>query len=192
MRVFGLTGGVGMGKTTVAGLLQEHGVPVVDTDDLARQLVQPGQPALEEICQTFGANLKDSTGELRRDALAKIVFADATARSKLEAILHPRIRQLWKTQLIAWREEGRSAAAVVIPLLYETQAESEFDSIICVACSEATQRRRLTQRGWSQEQITQRIAAQLPINEKMLRSTHVVWTEGDLQTSAEQLSRIFS
>lgn len=192
MRVFGLTGGVGMGKTTVAGLLQEHGVPVVDTDDLARQLVQPGQPALEEICQTFGANLKDSTGELRRDALAKIVFADATARSKLEAVLHPRIRQLWKTQLIAWREEGRSAAAVVIPLLYETQAESEFDSIICVACSEATQRRRLTQRGWSQEQITQRIAAQLPINEKMLRSTHVVWTEGDLQTSAEQLSRIFS
>lgn len=192
MRVFGLTGGVGMGKTTVAGLLQERGVPVVDTDDLARQLVQPGQPALEEICQTFGANLKDSTGELRRDALAKIVFADATARSKLEAILHPRIRQLWKTQLIAWREEGRSAAAVVIPLLYETQAESEFDSIICVACSEATQRRRLTQRGWSQEQITQRIAAQLPINEKMLRSTHVVWTEGDLQTSAEQLSRIFS
>jgi dephospho-CoA kinase len=190
VKSFGLTGGIGMGKSTAARILQERGIAVVDTDELARQIVQPGQPALAEIFQTFGADLKDASGHLRREALARIVFSDPAARAKLEAITHPRITQLWRQHLQAWRAEGRAVAVVVIPLLFETQVESEFDAIICLACSAATQRERLAARGWTAEQIEQRLAAQWPIASKMERSNFVVWTEGGEAATAQQLCRI--
>lgn len=179
-----------MGKTTAAGILMARGIAVIDTDDLARQVVQPGQPALEEICQAFGAQVRDGSGELRRAALAQIVFADPAARAKLEAITHPRITQLWRQQLQAWRTEGRATAVVVIPLLFETKVEAEFDAVICLACSEATQRQRLAARGWSGEQIQQRVAAQLPVADKMSRAHFVIWSEGKVETLASQLARI--
>ena len=190
MKTFGLTGGIGMGKSTAAQLLQARGVAVIDTDDLARQVVQPGQPALEEICQAFGSVLKDASGQLQREELAKIVFADPVARAKLEAITHPRITQLWRQQLQTWRKEGRAVAVVVIPLLFETKVETEFDAVICLACSETTQRQRLAARGWSSEQIQQRLAAQLPVAEKMSRAHFVVWSEGDVETLTSQMARI--
>lgn len=190
LKVIGLTGGVGMGKSTVARLLQSRGFAMVDTDDLARQIVQPGQPALAEIIQTFGAHLQDAGGQLRREALARIVFADAAARAKLEAITHPRIRQQWQEQLRAWRTEKCAAAVVVIPLLYETRAESEFDAVICVACSLESQAQRLAARGWSKEQIEQRRAAQLAIEDKMDRADYVIWTEGDAINASRQLDRL--
>lgn len=179
-----------MGKSTAAQILRDRDLAVIDTDDLARKVVLPGEPALAEILKTFGADLVDANGRLRREALAKIIFADPAARAKLEAILHPRITALWKAQLQAWQNEGRAFAVVVIPLLFETKAETEFDAVICLACSAATQRQRLTARAWSPEQIQQRLAAQLPIAEKMLRSQYVVWTEGAVETSARQLARI--
>lgn len=190
MKVFGLTGGIGMGKSTAAKILRDRGVAVIDTDDLARQVVSPGQPALAEILQAFGSDLKDSTGQLRREALAAIVFQAAGARAKLEAITHPRITELWRQQLQTWRREGRPTAVVVIPLLFETKVEAEFDAVICLACTEATQQQRLAARGWSAEQISQRLAAQLPIAEKMLRSDLVVWTEGEVAVTAHQLAKI--
>lgn len=190
MKTFGITGGIGMGKSTAAQILHERGVAVVDTDDLARQVVQPGQPALAEIKNMFGRELVGADGQLKRDQLASLVFSNAEARAKLEAILHPRIRQLWEAQLKMWRDEGRGVAAVVIPLLFETHAESAFDAIICIACSDKTQQARLTTRGWSPDQIKQRIAAQLPVAEKMSRSHYVVWTEGDLSATAQQLERV--
>ncbi len=192
MKTFGITGGIGMGKSTTAAILRDRGVAVVDTDDFARQIVQPGQPALREIQNTFGHDLVGSDGQLKRDQLAALVFADSAAREKLEAILHPRIQRLWETQLEVWRAEGRAVAAVVIPLLFETNAEAAFDSIICLACSDATQRVRLAVRGWSPDQIKQRVAAQMPVAEKMSRADHVVWTEGDIATTAKQLERIIS
>jgi len=99
MKLCGLTGGVGMGKSTTARLLRERGARVVDTDELAHQLVELGQPALAEIQTIFGNKIISSDGGLRRDELAKIVFADAALRKKLEAILHPRIRKLWLAQI---------------------------------------------------------------------------------------------
>ena len=153
MKVCGLTGGVGMGKSTAAGFLRAHGAQIADTDELARQLVQPGQPALNEIQSAFGNNVISSTGELNRAELAQIVFADADARKKLEAILHPAIREHWLAQLETWRGENHPLAVVVIPLLFETKAESHFEKIICVACSAAIQRERLLARGWTPEQI---------------------------------------
>ena len=192
MKLFGLTGGLGMGKSTTARFLRERGAQIVDTDELARQLVQPGQPALAEIQAVFGKNIIAPNGELRRDELARIVFADAAARKKLEAILHPRIQERWLAQIEIWRRENRALAVVVIPLLFETRAESHFDKIICVACSAATQRDRLLERGWTLEQIEQRIAAQWPVEQKIARADFVVWTEGTLDAHAQQLDRILS
>lgn len=190
MKLIGLTGGVGMGKSMSARLLAERGLPVVDTDVLARELVEPGQPALREIGEAFGAGMIGADGRLRRGALAKVVFADEEARKRLEGILHPLIRARWKAQVEQWRREGCPVAVVVIPLLFETHAENEFDSIICVACTGATQHKRLAERGWSGQEIERRIAAQQPIEQKMGRSHFVVWTEGDVEGHAEQLRRM--
>jgi dephospho-CoA kinase len=190
MKTYGITGGIGMGKSTAAAILRERGIAVVDTDDLARQIVEPGQPALAEIQNAFGRDLVGSDGQLKRDQLATLVFSDAAARTKLEAITHPRIQSLWESQLAAWRVEGRAVAAIVIPLLFETKAESAFDSIICLACSDATQDARLATRGWSPDQIKQRNAAQLPVAEKISRANQIVWTEGDIVTTVAQLERI--
>ena len=190
MKVFGVTGGVGMGKSTAARLLCECGVPVVDTDELARQVVQPGEPALAEIQKQFGPDVVGPDGQLRRDVLAKLVFADPAAREALEAITHPPIRRLWQSQVQQWRAEGKAAAAVIIPLLFETGAESGFDAVVCVACTPAAQRQRLAERGWSAREIEQRNAAQLPVGQKMAKSHYVVWTEGDLESHAAQWRRI--
>jgi dephospho-CoA kinase len=190
MKLFGLTGGIGMGKSTADRLLRERGVDVVDTDLLARALVEPGQPALGEIQAAFGADMVDMQGRLRRDALARRVFSDAAARKQLEDILHPRIRGLWQQQLETWRAAGRPRAVVVIPLLYETGAAAHFDAVICVACSAATQRRRLQARGWDDGQIYRRLNAQWPVEKKMELANYVVWTEGDLEAHARQLERI--
>jgi dephospho-CoA kinase len=189
-RIFGITGGVGMGKSTSAQLLRARGIAVVDTDDLARQVVAPGEPALAEVQAVFGPDIVTSGGELRRDELARRVFGDAVARQRLEQILHPRIRQLWRAQLSDWLAEGRPAAVVVIPLLFETNAERELDATVCVACSAATQRQRLAERGWSSEQIDQRIQAQLPVEKKIARADYVIWTEAGLDVHAAQLERI--
>ena len=191
MKVCGLTGGVGMGKSTAAQFLHVQGVPVVDTDQLARQLVQPGEPALIEIQNQFGSHLLAADGYLRREVLAGIVFTDPVARQKLEAILHPGIRQAWQAQVEKWRSENHQLVVVVIPLLFETHAEAHFDKIICVACSSVDQHQRLLARGWTPAQIEQRIAAQLPVEEKIARSHFVVWTEGDLDSHARQVARIF-
>lgn len=181
-----------MGKSAAADILRERGVAVVDTDDLARQVVAIGQPALAEVRLAFGPGMVGADGELRRAELARIIFSDAAARQQLEAILHPRIRQLWLDQLQAWHEEGKALAVVVIPLLFETQAEASFDAVVCVACSAATQRERLSARGWAAEQIEQRNAAQLPVVDKMVRSSYVIWTEGGMDVHAQQWERMLS
>ena len=192
MKVLGLTGGVGMGKSACAQLLRDRSVPVVDTDDLAREVVEPGQPAQAEIQAVFGPQMIGADGRLRRGELARLVFADAGARKQLESILHPRIRELWRAQVETWQGEGRALAAVVIPLLFETGAEAEVDLTICVACSEETQRGRLLARGWSPQQIEQRIRAQLPIDQKLAKADYVIWTEAGLDVHAEQLERILA
>ena len=192
MKVCGLTGGVGMGKTTAARFLRERGAQIMDTDELAHQLVQPGQPALAEIQMLFGRDIIAPNGELLRDELAQIVFADVAARKKLEAILHPRIQERWFAQVETWRGENRALAIVVIPLLFETRAETHFDKIICVACSAKNQQQRLFARGWTPKQIEQRIAAQWPIEQKIAHSDYVIWTDGTLDSHAQQLDRILA
>ena len=190
MKLFGLTGGIGMGKSTSASLLSLGGVPVIDTDIIAREIVEPGQPALTEIAATFGRDLIGAEGRLRRSALAEIVFSSPEKLRQLESILHPIIRDRWLGQVTIWRREGKSVGVVVIPLLFETNARSHFDSIICTACSPATQHERLCARGWTENQIQQRLAAQWPVEKKIAASNFVVWTEGAMEMHRQQLERI--
>jgi dephospho-CoA kinase len=190
-----------MGKSTAATFLAQRGVTIVDTDLLARQLVEPGQPAIAEIRDAFGAEMIAPDRRLRRDLLARRVFSDSAARKTLEAILHPRIRRLWQSQLSEWRSNQHSNTpklqhssahffCVIIPLLFETQAETEVDATICLACSPATQHQRLAARGWNADQINQRIQSQLPVEEKMARADYVVWNEGSLEVLGAQLDRV--
>ncbi len=190
MKVIGLTGGVGTGKSTCAAFLRARSLPVVDTDDLARQFVEPGQEALAEVAATFGSAILDSQGRLKRRELARRVFNDAEARRRLEAILHPRIREAWWSRMSIWQREGRPVGVVVIPLLFETGAEAEVDVVLCVACSAATQLKRLVARGWSAEETTRRIAAQLPLETKMARADFVIWNEAGLDVHQRQLELI--
>ena len=190
MKLCGLTGGVGMGKSTAAGFFLQLGARIVDTDELAHELVQPGQPALAEIQAAFGAGLVAADGRLKRGELARLVFTDAVARKRLEAILHPRIRERWQGQVAAWRGENCPVAMVVIPLLFETGAETIFDNLVCVACTPAAQRERLRARGWPADQIQGRIAAQWPVEQKIARAHFLVWTEGLLTNHHSQVRLI--
>lgn len=186
----GLTGGIGMGKSTAATLLAEKGIPVVDTDALAREVVAPGQPALSEIRTTFGPDVLSPDGNLRRESLATVVFADDAKRRQLEAILHPRIRERWLDFLARCEVERRAAAVVIIPLLFETGAEKEFDRIVCAACTEASQKERLRARGWTDEQCRQRIASQWPTQRKIDHSHSMIWTEVSREVHGEQWDRV--
>ncbi len=190
-RVIGLTGGVGMGKSTAAKQLQKQGMPVVDSDDLAREVVAPGEPALAEIAETFGAEFL-ADGKLDREKMAAHVFGNDAARRNLEAIIHPRVRERWLAQIAKWRTDGVPVGVVVIPLLFEVGAENEFDSTLCVACTANTQRERLRARGWDTAQIDARIAAQMEVAEKMERADQVVWSEGEVDVLAKQLKRILA
>jgi dephospho-CoA kinase len=181
-----------MGKSACAELLRARHIPVIDTDDLAHRLVEPGQPALAQIQSVFGRDIVAPNGILCRAELARRIFSDSTARKQLEDILHPRIRELWRAQVRTWQVEGQRLAVVVIPLLFETRAEQELDATICVACSAATQQERLLARGWKAGEIQQRIAAQLPVEKKIAASTYVIWTEGDMDLHATQLDRILT
>lgn len=187
----GLTGGIGMGKSTAATLLAERGIPVIDTDTLAREIVAPGQPALSEIGDAFGPSVLFPDGTLRRETLASMVFADDSRRRRLEGILHPRIRAGWLAFLGRCQTEGRAAAAVVvIPLLFETGAEQEFDRVVCIACTTATQMQRLSARGWTAEQSRQRLASQWPAQKKIDHAHSMIWTEVSREVHGEQWDRV--
>ena len=188
----GLTGGIGMGKSTAAELLAKRGAKVCDSDALARELVAPGQPALAEIVEAFGGGMLLGDGLLDRAKVGELVFNDSTAREKLEGILHPRIRKVWQTRLENWSVARERLAVAVIPLLFETEAESSFDKIACVACSLELQCERLRARGWSDGEIDSRIAAQMPVDEKIKRADYVIWTDGTIEAHAAQCDDLLS
>ncbi|SVE02360.1 uncharacterized protein METZ01_LOCUS455214, partial [marine metagenome] len=135
-----------MGKSTVARVLAKAGLPVVDSDELAREVVQPGQPAFEGIREAFGDEFIGEDGRIDRPRMAACVFFDDVARKQLEDIIHPRVRERWQACVGKWRSAG-DRGVVVIPLLFEVNAEANFDTVFCVACTEGTQRVRLRERG---------------------------------------------
>ena len=191
MKIFGMTGGIGMGKSTAGELLRRRGIAVIDTDVLAHEAVEPGQPALAEIISHFGSAVVHSDGRLDREKMAQIVFAQPQARKELEEILHPRIRAAWQAQVATWAKEGRTLCVVTIPLLFETEASALFAATVCVACSSSSQWARLRHRGWDSNQIRRRIAAQLPVHKKIAAADFLIWTDTPLDVHEAQLERVF-
>lgn len=190
MKLIGLTGGIGMGKSTSADWLSRSGIPVVDTDVLAREVVAPGEPALAEVVKLLGPEVLSCDGTLQRREVAKRIFSEESLRKQLEAILHPRIRERWLAQVERWKQDRRACGVVVIPLLYETGAEAYFEAVVCTACTRESQRERLLKRGWSDQDAMRRLQAQWPVEKKIARSHFVVWTEGDLETHAAQWKHV--
>ena len=160
----GLTGGIACGKSTVAQALVQHSYPLVDADELARVVVEPGSPGLEAVSQAFGPDILNSDGSLDRRKLGQKIFAQTELRKKLEAILHPLIRTEVQARRSQLEQQGHAVAFYDIPLLFETKAQGQFDKIVVVTCSPEEQRKRLHVRdGLSDDEITKRLAAQMPL-----------------------------
>jgi dephospho-CoA kinase len=188
--LFGLTGGVASGKSTVGKLLRSYGVTVIDADDLARRAVNPGEPALAEIEQQFGPGLV-LDGKLDRTALGKLVFGDATALAKLNAIVHPRVAALLRHELtqlsLGAIAETPTLVCYEVPLLFENHLDVWLRPVVLVACSQQTQvDRAMAREGWSEEHARQRIAAQMPLDLKRARADFVITNESTLEALAQQ------
>jgi dephospho-CoA kinase len=191
LHVFGLTGGFGSGKTTVLDRFRVRGVPAVSGDLLARAVVEPGEPALGEIAAAFGADLVDAAGRLDRRRLAAIVFADPQARSRLEAIVHPRVRALARQRLAELEARGERLACYEAPLLVEVGLAEELRPLVVVRASEAAQMARTAARdGLSSEAIRARLSAQLPLSAKTDLADYVIDNNGPLRATLEQADRV--
>lgn len=188
----GLTGGIASGKTTAAMTLAALGAHVIDTDALAHRAVDPGTPGFEAVVRAFGREILTAGGEIDRERLGDIVFADARQRQRLNDIIHPEVRAAWQGELIELKRAGwRGVVTVVIPLLYEVAAQDWFDVVVAVGCAELTQRQRLRERGLDEAQAGARIRAQLPMTVKMERADFAVWNESSLAVLEQQVTRVW-
>ena len=191
MRRIALTGGIATGKSHVRARFSELGVPTIDADVLARDVVAPGTPGLAEVVRRFGPEILDGTGALDRKKLGSIVFADEKARRDLEAIIHPRVTAATDRWLASLGDSAPMAIAD-IPLLYEVGRDRDFDAVIVVATDLETQVRRIMHRdGLSEKEARGRVAAQLPIGEKVRRANYVIRTDGSLTDTHRQVDELF-
>ena len=186
-----LTGGIATGKSYCLARFHALGFPTIDADRLARLAVAPGSPGLAAVVERFGSGVLQPDGTLDRSALARIVFADRTARADLEAIVHPdvyrRIRE-WFANLPG----GPRAAIADIPLLFETGHQHDFDRVIVAACTLEEQLRRLVQRdGLTMADARARIDAQWPIDEKVQRADYVIRTDGGFAETDDEIQRVY-
>jgi len=190
MLVFGLTGNIGTGKSTVARLFAEHGVPVIDADQVAREVVAPGTPGLAEVAGRFPGVLTPS-GELDRKALADRVFADAQDRAALNAILHPRIGAEVRTRLDRLAARGAPVAIYEAALIVENGLHHGLDGLIVVNAPVEEQIRRLRLRDeMSEEEARSRIRAQLPAHEKVKAADFVIENTGAPELLRAQVTRV--
>lgn len=181
MRLVGLTGGIASGKSTFAAALRALGAPVIDADALAHAAVRRGTPALQEIVRQFGPGVLGPDGELDRRAMGSLVFADPGARARLEAIVHPAVREGVAAETARLAAGGHPLAFYDVPLLYERGLDREVDCVVVVRAPRALQRERLQARdGLSPAEAEARLDAQLPIDEKARRADVVVENSGDL------------
>ncbi len=192
MLLVGLTGGIGSGKSTVARMLEERGAVVFDADVLARAVVEPGTQGHQAVVERFGANVLAPGGELDREALASIVFADPSARRDLEAIVHPEVRR----RFAEGSEEFRDTDRVVVfsaPLLVETGLHTAFDVLLVVATPVETQIERLMRaRGMSETAIRARIDAQAPAEAKAEVADLLIENVGTLAELEERVGEVWT
>jgi dephospho-CoA kinase len=185
-RLFGLTGGIAAGKSTVASFLRNRGVAVLDADQIAREVVAPGSEGLRRVVESFGRNVLARDGSLDRKALAALVFSDARARRDLEAITHPLIRQRTADLALDLGRQGHAIIAYEAALLVETGQADAFRPLVAVVVDDQEQVARLMKRdGITREQAQVRLAAQMSQHEKAAAADHVI----DTTCSRDELRR---
>jgi dephospho-CoA kinase len=190
-RSIGLTGGIACGKSTLAEGLRAKGWHVIDTDRIAHQVMQPGQEVWKNVIDAFGSSILQPDQSIDRKVLGRLVFADPLLRAKLNEITHPAIRSVWQRER---EERARThpthSLAVMIPLLFECELEQMFSAVWCVGASRAVQLNRLKARGLSEAEAAQRLASQMPVAEKMARSSVAFWGEGTPAVLLSQLDQV--
>ncbi len=190
MRLIGVTGGIATGKSTVDRMLEAHGAVVIDADELAREVVLAGEPALDEVAARFGREVILPDGALDRTRLGEVVFADPDARRDLERITHPRILDLMQERVAAALAGPAPLVAVDVPLLFENAREGMFEGVLLVYAPPDVQLRRLRERnGLDEPAALQRLAAQLPIDEKRERATWVIENSDGLEATRRAVDR---
>jgi dephospho-CoA kinase len=191
MLKLGLTGGIASGKSAVSAMLREHGFEIIDADSLARELIEPGHVAYEEVLHEFGPSIidaKSATGEIDRRKLAAIVFADRAKLVRLNAIIHPRVKEGILRQLEEWACQGDlSVAFVEAALLVEAGYPKYLDGMVVTWCTPEQQLERLRQRGLSDEEARNRIASQLPMADKLKVATEKIDCSGSLEETRQQV-----
>jgi dephospho-CoA kinase len=186
-----LTGGIATGKSHVRARLEALGVPTSDADALARAVVAPGTPGFEEVVRAFGHGILDGSGEIDRRKLGAIVFSDPARRQTLEAIVHPAVRRA-TDEWFAGLPDGTPFAVADIPLLYETGRDRDFDTVIVTAVDPEIQVRRVVHRDrLTEAEAQQRVAAQMPIGEKVQRADYVIRTAGTIEDTDRQVRGVF-
>jgi dephospho-CoA kinase len=188
-----LTGGIATGKSHVLERFRQLGVPCLDADQLAHGVTSAGTEATAAIAARFGPDILTPDGAVDRGKLGPIVFADEAARRALEQIVHPAVYRAITAGLRAFELlESAPAAIVDVPLLYETGRAGEFDRVIATLCAPAQQLARLVQRGLTEDQARQRVAAQMPAEEKAARADYVIRTDGSFAETDAQVEKIWA
>ena len=191
MLLVGLTGGIGSGKSTVARMLASRGAVVLDSDELAREAVEPGTAGHDAVIARFGPAIVATDGSLDRAALASVVFADETARADPEAIVHPEVRRAIAEAVAAYADTDL-VVVVDSPLLFETGASEGFPVVIVVTASDETRIARLAGRGMREGDIRARMAAQMPLQDKSALADVVLDNDGDESTLEVQMDRLWA
>jgi dephospho-CoA kinase len=191
IRTIGLTGGIACGKSTVARMLRGRGLPVLDADEIAREVVEAGTPALAEIRRAFGDGVIGGDGRLDRARLAEVVFADGRARRALEAITHPRLIEEARRRVADLGARGEPLAVWEAALLVETGGHRALDGLIVVVASPEAQVARLRARdGLGEERALGRLRAQMPSREKSALADYVIDNDGSIEDTARQVARV--
>ncbi len=190
MNIIGITGGIGSGKSTVTKALLEKNYTVLDADRIAREIVEPGQPALQEIVQAFGPEILDEEGCLRRKDLARQITGDGAKKAQLDAIMFRRIQETVDQRRAKAKEEGQALIFLDAPLLYEAQMEDSVDQVWLVHTDEDIRIQRVMLRDGIDESLVRGyIANQMPEEEKMARATRVLDNNGTPQDLLEQVEK---
>ncbi|RXI98515.1 dephospho-CoA kinase [Anaerobacillus alkaliphilus] len=189
--IIGLTGGIASGKSTVSKMLTDIGIPVVDADVIAREVVEIGEPAYEKIIETFGADILAFDRNLDRKKLGTIVFNNEKQRLALNEIVHPAIRKRMKDRVAQWQEKGYRTIVLDIPLLFESKLTSMVEKIIVVYVDEELQLERLKLRDqFTDQEAMARISSQMPLQDKILLADEVIHNHGSIAESKDQLLSI--
>lgn len=189
--VIGLTGSIATGKSTVASMFMDLGIPVIDADRIAREVVEPGEEAYKKVVETFGEEILLEDRSLNRPKLGRIVFSDEEKRNQLNSIVHPAIRKRMLEKRDAYLKKGERCVVLDIPLLFESKLEHFVDKIIVVYVDENVQLKRLLERNQlTKEEALQRIRSQMPVKDKLELADAAIDNNGTIEHSFKQLKEI--